>query len=310
MREYDIIYVSESGFQDKIIAYLIANRHADKTYLWIKHSGDGFKTSEGDVFKINFNHSKGIINSLRFTGRFPKLKCDYLIGTQFTGINCRFFAAVINYKELRLIDDGIGTPVILSNPDYYHNFINERVKLTFVFLLTLVVYGKKLRFTKDIIQQIKHYYSVYPLQNYFKSQEKINLLELDYTLTKEVGFIGMPLVEYKMVKAEFFTKILTSLIAEYGALLYYPDPNEKWIYETPIQGLRIVKKNEPLETYLHKNGLPYKMYTFTSSALLNLRISDTNFEGFYVKIPDGGDLRELYYNIFERYNLKEYKINA
>ncbi len=309
INHYDIIYISESGFQEKVVEYLITHIYKNETYLWVKSQNGCFVDNEGKQYKIDLNHARGIVKSIPFIFKFPKLSCQYLIGTQFTGINCRYFESVINYKELHLMDDGIGTPVITSYPNYYSHFPKEQFKMAIVRSVLFLKF-KKLKSTKQLIEDIQLYYTVYPLKQSYKKEIHLNFLEYDYRLIKNTGFIGMPLVDYRMVSEKHFTLVLKSLIKKYGNLDYYPDPNETWINKQNIEGLKIIEKNEPLEIFLKRNGLPKKMYTFTSSALLNLKVADKRMEGYYIKIPDGGDIRSYYYSIFESFGLKEYSIDV
>ncbi|WP_431110091.1 hypothetical protein [Winogradskyella poriferorum] len=306
---YEIIYISESGFQRKIIEHLISNIHPNKNYLWLDGKDGCFTDNYNNVYNIDLNHIKGIFKSIDAIASFPKLSCDFLIGTHFTGVNCRFFEAFIKYKELHLIDDGIGTPVILKNPNYYWNFPREIFKMN---LVRLLVFGKKtrrLKTTKRLISTIAKYYTIYPSTHFYKNEIELDFLRFDYKLNNKVGFIGMPLVDYGMVTQEYFSKVLISLISRYQKIYYYPDPNEKWIYNQNIEGLEMVEKNEPLETFLKTDGLPKKMYTFTSSALLNIKVADNKLDGYYIRIPNGGKVREYYYSIFNDFGLKEFRIN-
>lgn len=308
-KHYDIIYISESGFQKKIVEHLITNIYPSKNYLWLQSKEGCFIDNENRTYNIDLNHVKGIVTSISSIFKFPKLSCDYLIGTQFTGVNCRFFEAVISYRELHLIDDGIGTPVILSNQNYYRHFPKELLKINIVSLLVFVTFFKKLKNTKGIIKNINKYYTIYPLNKSFKNEIQLDFLKYNYKIVDSVGFIGMPLVDYRMVTENHFTRVLEILIKEYKALDYYPDPNEKWIYNQSINGLRIIKKKEPLEMFLKSNGLPKKLYTFTSSALLNLKVADNRFDGYFIKIPNGGEIRSYYYTIFEKFGLKELNVD-
>lgn len=306
---YDIIYISESGFQKKIIEHLISNIYPNKKYLWLEGKDGCFIDNYNNVYKVDLNHIRGIFKSIGAIASFPKLSCDFLIGTHFTGVNCRFFEAVIHYKELHLIDDGIGTPVILSNPNYYKNFPRELLKILVVRAIVLLKALKFVKNTKSLVKSICKYYTVYPKPNYFNNEIGLNLLQYNYELTSKVGFIGMPLVDYNMVGKKYYTAVLKQLIKQHNSLYYYPDPNEGWIFSQKIKGLHIVKKKEPLELFLKSNGLPKKVYTFTSSALLNLKVADSKLDGYYIKLPKGGKIREYYYDIFENFGLKEYKLD-
>ncbi len=308
--KYDIIFIIESNFQEKVVNYLVENYFSNKTLLIISKCQTGFKTSEGHKIDLDFNHISGIFKSFLKPKKFPKLHCEILINTVFTGINCRVFETLINYKKLYLIDDGIGTPVILKYPQYYKNFPRERVKMLLTNIILLLNKGRLLKNTRQLISLVDSYYTVYPLRKIFKNEIGIDLLKQKLNLIDKVGFIGQPLVEYKMISIENYTNALKQIIKEYGTIDYYPDPAETLIHEMKIKGLNIISKNEALESFLVKKGLPKVMFTYTSSALLNIRISNNLFSGYYIVIPGGGAIREYYYDIFKEFNLKEYQLNA
>jgi hypothetical protein len=307
--KYDIIYIVESGFQQKIIDHLIDQVYPNKSYLVIKKNGDGFLLGENNWQAINFNHSKGILKSISTIYKFPKLKCERLIGTHFTGVNCRFFEAIINYDKLELIDDGIGTPVILDNPNFYFGQPFSILKFFVLRLLMLSVFLKT-KNTKNIIKNVTLYHSVY-----FKDYLGLKVNYLDYFKKwsseinrSKIGFIGQPFVEYGFISEIVMIKLINQIISENNVILnYFPDPCEKWIYNQKIENLNVVTKDKPLELYFKENGTPETLYTFVSSALLNIKMISPSVTGYYMKVPNQDKYRKPYYLLFEKVGAKEYK---
>lgn len=303
---YDIIYVSESGFQQKIIEYLIANIYPTKNYLWLKGEGGHFVDNEGRIYNIDLNHVKGIFSSITSIFKFPKLTCDYLIGTQFTSVNSRFFEAFVSYTELHLIDDGIGTPLILKTPTFFISQPTTILKFALLKIFALMKY-KNVKSASNIIRSLNKCYSIYNINIIGIPIVKINPFSSLNIVVKEdfIGFIGMPLVEYGMLKEEFYLMHLNRIIKHYDKpIKYYPDPSEKLIFKHDIVNLEIIKKNEPLESYVEKNGIPFIVISFVSSALLNLKLLCPQVEAYYCKIPNHDKKRKLYYDIFEENKIK------
>lgn len=306
---FDIIYIVESGFQQKIVDHLIEQIYPNKNYLIIKKSGDGFQLGNQSWQAVDFNHGKGILKSFGTVYKFPKLSCDKLIGTHFTGVNCRFFEAVIKYKKLELIDDGIGTPVILNKTNFYFDQPFSLLKFFILRILLLSVFLKT-KSTKKIIKNVSLYHSVY-----FKDYQGLKVNYLDYFKrwaseinTGKIGFIGQPFVEYGFIKEKVMIEILIQIISENnGVLDYFPDPSEKWIYNQTISNLNVVLKDKPLELYFKENGTPEILYTFVSSALLNIKMISPATKGFYIKVPNQEKYRKPYYALFEKVGAKEYK---
>ena len=307
---YEIIYISESGFQGKIIEYLIANVHPNNNYLWIQSKNRQFEDNEGRIYKIDLNHVKGIVKSIPYVFEFPRLSCDLLIGTQFTGVNSRFFEAIIEYKELHLIDDGIGTPLILKSPSFYKSQPTSLLKFYLV-RCVLLIKLKYLKTTKKLIKTLSKYYSIYNLSSIEIPIKKIEPFSLNevYVQNDYIGYIGQPLVEYKMIDEKEYINHLKAIIKKFNKpIKYYPDPSEKIIFHQNIEFVEIVDKNEPLESFIIKHGMPSIIISYVSSALLNLKLMNPKVTAYYSKIPNQDSKRKLYYDIFEQNNIKMLKL--
>lgn len=304
---YDIIYISESGFQKKIIEHLISNIYPNKKYLWLDGKEGCFIDNYNNVYKIDLNHIRGIFKSIGAIASFPKLSCDFLIGTHFTGVNCRFFEAVIKYKELHLIDDGIGTPLILRTPTFYRSQPTSLLKFYVVRLLSFLLRFKYIKTTRSIIQTVKKYYSIYRNDSLNIPLVGINPFTTDNLMLYggSIGYIGQPLVEYGIIEEKYYKEHLLSIIEKFKKpILYYADPSEKLIYSYKIDLLTIADKDEPLESFITKNGIPEIITSFVSSALLNLKLMCPEIRAFYNKIPNQDKKRKLYYDIFEENDIK------
>lgn len=308
---YDIIYISESGFQQKIIEYLIANIFPSSNYLWLKSKDGHFIDNENRTYGVDLNHVKGIFNSVPSIFKFPKLSCNYLIGTQFTGGNCRFFEAVIDYKELHLIDDGIGTPLILRTPKFYRTQPTSILKFNIVKLLLFGLRVKITKSTQSIIKSINKYYSIYKFESISIPILEISPFSANNVKMKDdcIGYIGQPLVEYGMIEASYYKEHLEKIIKRFNKPIeYYTDPSEKLIVNNKIESLEIADKNEPLESFIVNNGMPTIIVSFVSSALLNLKLMCPEVEAYYCKIPNHDEKRKLYYDIFEENDIKLLKL--
>ena len=308
---YDIIYISESGFQQKIIEHLITNIYPSKNYLWLKSEEGYFIDGKNRIYNIDLNHIKGIVSSISPIFKFPNLSCEYLIGTQFTGVNCRFFEAVISYKELHLIDDGIGTPLILRTPTFYRTQPTSILKFNIVKFLVVVLRLKFTKSTQSLIKSINQYYTIYQFDSLNIPMVKINPFSSNNLIMKEeyIGYIGQPLVEYGMIEQSYYTEHLEKLIKRFNKpIKYYTDPSEKLIVNNTIELFEIAHKNEPLESFIVKNGMPTIIVSFVSSALLNLKLMCPEVEAYYCKIPNHDEKRKLYYDIFEENDIKLLKL--
>ena len=120
-KEYDAIIIFETNFQKSIVDHLIKLYLFNKNVLVIdsrNHSINMIVESDIIQLPINLGGLRWIIKSLFTVRKFPLLRTQELIGTHFTGIHCRFFESVIEYKNLSLIDDGIGTPALLRSNSF------------------------------------------------------------------------------------------------------------------------------------------------------------------------------------------------
>lgn len=306
--KYDIIFISESNFQDKIVEHLIFSKFQQKKILWIRKKDNQFVTNDKVKFELDLNSFKSITRSLSYFYKDVNLSCEKLISPQITGVHARFLSMKINYSSLEMYDDGIGTLVIVENQNYFKDYYKQILKLTLIRTLFFIFNLKLIPNTSKIISNIKVYYSVYPMFNTGLNTIPIDLLKLNYTIINNAAFIGMPLVEYTMISDIDYIRVIKQLIEKHGFINYYPDPSETLIYSYEIEGLKIIQKDMGIEHYFSKHGLPKNIYSFTSSALLNIKMGSKTANLHYIKIPKSDKLREIYYRIFEKCGIKEYHV--
>lgn len=307
MPHFDAIFFYDSHFQKLVVEYLIKEKYSEKSCLVIDAIGGKYSWADNTVH-LGFNTLKQSLSSLKNIRKFPKnLSCDEIVGSWLTGNNSNFLLSSIQYKKIVLIDDGIGTPVILKVGDIF-KLVDYKYKLNFLLLRILfLISGKKqpLRNPK-IIACVAKYWSLYQGEVSL-NKERITPFNTDFEIVKgQKAFIGQPFIDYGMMDKESYLETLNNIRGG-STLRYFPDPSEKWYLGQNIDGLDIAEKGEPLEVRLQKEGMPEEIYTFVSSAILNLKTIFPATNGFFVRMPNAKKFRNYYYEVLADNGIQEFK---
>lgn len=240
-----------------------------------------------------------------------KFKCEFLIGNLITNYNSFFLISVIDYSKLILIDDGIGTTVILKNLNYYDYNLKYKLKNFLLKSIFPVFYHKNFKMINEGVNDISFYYTIYDFKTKFKS-EKINIFKESQVILKNVKcFLGHPLIEYQLISEEKYILFLEKLIKKEGPILYYAHPKEYYLKNIPINGFTFITNDDPVEIIFEKQGIPEYIYSFYSSSLLNLKIHNPTTNFYYVlnNISITSDnIFEEYKNLMEEAGIKRYPI--
>lgn len=307
---YDIIFVYETNFQEKIVTYLIDNKIKNKTFLRIDARNDQIKLPN-ETIKIDLNSFSGTLKSIKdiFTKK-SNLKCNQLVGTFVVSTNSRFFECFIEYEQLVLIDDGIGTPVIIDNPDIKNKSFLRNITSIISKILTITA-GYKLKSVREILNKIKHYWSIYPIptENII-SKEYINFFnsKTQYASNEEIAFIGQPLVETKLMSIQKYWTIIKKIQQQEGLISYYPHPREKFHKDIVLPYVEIKENdssNTTIEEYFLKHGMPKKIISFVSTTLINIKCLEVKeTECYYI---ESEPIKSIYYDTLRKFGIQKYE---
>lgn len=307
-KKYDVIFVFETNFQKQIIEYLASTRYSESDYLMIDARQDKIVVN-GKVYRIGLN---GIKKSLRSVGgilKWKTLSTNELISVGITGINSKLFELIINYDKLILIDDGVGTPVLLNNPDLWLRRKKFVRCFFFDFMLLLLIKGRVLKTTRQLIRRVGLYYTVYdlPYTYPFKTIKVDFFNQKKYSVNQDqVSFMGSPGIEKEKI-----LKILQSIYEKYHKRIdYYPHPRENVEDLSEYESLcRVITHEGTAEEYFYNNGIPGTIISFTSTILLNVnQIGDSNIALFYIYRPET-KFSKPYYRLFDLVGIKPFHIS-
>jgi hypothetical protein len=304
---YDVIAYFETDIQKIYVDFIINNAFAEANCLLIDARNKKLLI-DNRSYNINFNDRSCICNSLKELKNIDlTYSCKYLLGTHFTGVNCRFIVSIINYKKLLLIDDGLGTPTTLMMPSiflYRRTFI---LKYMILKILIYILIKKKLERTKVIISKIESYYTIYNIRTKL-TKIRINPFPkwTRELITNKVGFIGAPYIDHGLITKSRYVDFLKEMIRREGPLIYYLHPDEKWSENLIISGITFIKPCCSLEKYIETNEIPGKIIGFYSSALMNLKIMNEKIDAYYIKINTFKECGKCYENILTSNNIKAY----
>lgn len=307
MNHFDVILYYDSHFQKVITEHLLETQFQNQSTLVIDAIGGSYNIKD-KKYPISFNSIKQSISSFSNINSFPKdLSCKILVGSVLTGSNSTFFLSTIKHEEIHLIDDGIGTPVIIKCGDILKvtnwKFRANCILLKLLFLLKGI---KKPLSNVEVLKKIDHYYSIYNESNSLPST-KITPFNTNFTTIKgTIAFIGQAFIEYQMMKKEDYISYLQKVRGN-RTLKYYPDPSEKWYENEQIEGIEFQEKGDPLEVRFGKEGIPEHIYTFVSSAILNLKTAFPELNGYFIRVPKSKKSWKYYYDVLADNGIKEFK---
>jgi len=246
-----------------------------------------------------------------YKGNSIRFKCDTLIGNLITNYNSYFLISVVEYSKLILIDDGIGTPVILENPNYYSSPFKYKIKNLFLKITSFLILGLKFKLYDDYYDDIKYYYTVYDFKNQIKS-EKINIFhKSNKVLVGSKCFIGQPILEFGQISQQAYISFLKKVVKKEGQITYYAHPQEKILENLQLDGLTYIKSKLTIEKNFELNGIPEHVISFYSSSLLNLKMCNPEIRFYYV-LNDfsitSKSVFKTYQDLLDRSGIMQYQI--
>ena len=314
---YQTIYIYETLFQKSIIDFIVENEESDNSnYLIIDGLNHKLRVND-DCFPINFNKIDRLRTSVQSLNTIKELdlSCETIVCTHFTGINALFLSALIKAKKKVLIDDGIGTPVIIQEPKLFSKKYKYRLRF-FLVKTSLLFYGVRLKNIEQVINSINEYWTVYN-SNSMNSNMKIKRIDFfnksQMILKGKTCFIGAPMMDFGLVSVDSYKQLLQSVGDKFGTFVYYPHPDEKKINDLNIDGIEVKQNNTNIEDAFNQSGVPQTVIGFTSSALLNLsncKYEDKKPHFFYIKKEVYGTYKDqLYYDVLERNGINNFVVN-
>ncbi|MFT4221620.1 hypothetical protein [Dysgonomonas sp.] len=304
---YDIIFVYETNFQKKIVSHIIKYIIKDETYLKIDARNQRIKFYD-QIININLNGFSGVVKSLKdlFTKR-SKLKCNKLVGTLIVSPNSRFFECFIEHKKLVLIDDGIGTPIVIDNPTLLYKRLLFNLSSALAKIVSFFA-GYKLKSTRNILSKISFYWTIYPISNQrFIPKEDISFFKQDIhpVVKNEVAFIGQPMVETKIMDFSKYWNSVKIVQERERAISYYPHPAEGLYKKIEITDICIKKGIDlTIEEYFLRHGIPKKIVSYSSTALINIQsYKIEGVECYYIKSEH---VKNAYYKLLDTFGIQEY----
>lgn len=316
---YKTIAIYETKLQKKIICHFISEGVISENGLLIIDAiGHKVKLMDRTI-DLNFNKFSNIFNSLKNTNELKELnlECETLVSTHFTGINALFFSSFIKCKQKMLIDDGIGTPVLLLDNSLYNRLFRFQGRFFFIKFALRLLYNIKLLTVQKATLDFSSYYSIYQFENFFSN----NSYEFRYIegvnkkyefITKGIGFIGSPMTEFGLVSEKKYKTFLSTIVNKEGPFTYFLHPDEKNTLNYQIDGVNFVKTNMFIEEYFEKHGVPETLYSFSSSASLNIaaanpkvKIFNIGYESFF------RNKNKIYHQVLNELGIKKstYTVN-
>lgn len=308
VREYDAVFVYETDFQKSVIDRIVASRPRDERRLVIDARGGKIRM-DGEEYAVNLNGFKPVLKSWAERKKLPRVVAGELVCTAVTGINCRLFPAIFDYRTLSLIDDGTGTPVILKEGRYILRSLHLAARFAFAWLYVKLQYCRNLPGDRKLLSRVDKYYTIYPFmvegyKDSFIGNAAVCPVDyfsrVDFRVRPGVGFVSTGESPVKGSELALVKEL------EGAAPEYYPHPHED--LSRVDKGLvgEIVRPEGTLESYFVREGIPGRLYGEISTVFLNLKMMecpvymtvfyrfDKTRKGYYDLFREAGiELREV-----------------
>ncbi len=275
---YTTIFIYETYFQKSIIDHLIEKEEVNTANTLIVDATNHKLKIEGEVFNVNFNKIRMLYSSIKGVRALKKknISCETLVSTHITGLNALFLSAFLKATKKILIDDGIGTPVLIQN----QNIFKRKLKWQIRFLITkflLFLNEIQIKSIRNTLSSIDQYFTVYKIKDDLELPfpvYSLNFYENKFkTKLERVCFIGSPLLDFNLCDKASYKELLLSIKEKYGEYKYYLHPNEQIALSFKIKGIEFIKLPNGIEKFFYENDVPGLVIGFTSSVLLNLSSS-------------------------------------
>lgn len=249
--------------------YLIIMVHNDNEYERIKYLLDYYNILSYRIIRAKFLIQ--YFTLFKFIKKFKRIK-KLVIGNFFSDPHLYLVNKVI-YEDLIVLDDGINTSLIPKHIETKERILKSSHfrNLIFWVLNIDVSYPDKIylfTFFKNIRSD-----KIHILNNKLASvREKIKNIQIK----NQVYIIGQPFVELGMLDRQEYFENLKKLKLKYNDLVYIPSRKESKLKVDEIKnklGYEITYPNLNIELFfIINNFLPKKVYSFTSTALIILKI--------------------------------------
>lgn len=309
--EKKVIIFVQSDLQN-LIAQEIAKKYETDDILILNIQQYKFTFANRNYFIKLYGFVNIIKTFFVFRNNGIKFKCDLLIGNLLTNFNSFFIISTFDYSKLILIDDGIGTPVILKHPDYYSSQLKYRIKNILLKIIYPFFFKEKFKIIKDFLPDISFYFTIYDFNNDIPSKKIKIFNESTKILYGHKCFIGQPMIEFALISKEKYIGFLNDIIRREGNIIYYGHPSESVLQKVDINGLIYVENRLPIEKEFEENGIPEYVYSFYSSSLLNLKQQNPRVNFYY--IPNNFSISSpsifaSYRTFLELADIKEYPLS-
>lgn len=264
-----VLVISETNSQRDIVKRIFQTSMSDYSVDFMHREENSFQFN-GKDYTLNFNRISQWKESIKSLKRLKKFRNDYdsLCGVLFCGHNPLVISSFFRTRELLLIDDGIGTPVILSNPTLKIRSLKFVLKYLILKSILFIFLGMRLKGTNHFKSKFDKYYSIYDAQLFGHLNKKIVYLDKkNLNIRKNVtAIIGSPISEFNLIEEECYVSIVNRLAEKYDVTEYFPHRDEK---RKKIESFNLkLHSKDSFDKEITTNGIPNTIIGFTSSVLL------------------------------------------
>ncbi len=283
--------------QEKFYLLTYLNNHNSKMLYYHKQLA---KSCIGDRIvikssKIGYIYAyTNVLNLLSIGFQIPKCQKVFLVNTEVFDIH----VMLIKQRHAEIITFDDGTRNIINSPIMYTSNSSRLYQFLYKYLIPD---GNALN-----ARRIKHY-SIYKYPNNIGISEYIPLFTTDIESEgknfkeEEHILLGQPIYELEIQSKIKNTILSEQVIKDYHITKYFPHPRERY----HISGVEYIDTPLIIEDYLIQKlkehpERKYIIYSYCSTAVLNLQGISNQIEFVLLKPQDPPELVQGVYDLFEK----------
>ncbi|MBN2165703.1 MAG: hypothetical protein JW717_05450 [Marinilabiliaceae bacterium] len=302
--KYDAVFYYETNFQKSLVEKIVEQYYSEKNILVIFRKGNSLKIDKSSYyFNFHFRLNSLISFLLLFVvvPKLRKIECDEFVASFFPGINARILSKYIGHNKKCCIEDGLGTP--------YNIFFPETIISNISLKIVDYLYSPKLLKGIDALDEVDVLYTIYGDIN--SSNLKAKVIYFDFIkkqypdLTKEIYFIGQPLVLKKLLSVTEYSNMVNKVADKHGRLNYFYHPAEietKYMFNDSIFCRKV---DQNIEEYIKLHQKPKIIISYFSSVLINIKTQYPNIACYYI---DSTLINEKAKYLLEYFGVQKYDL--
>ncbi len=283
-KKFKGLFVIETFFQLQIVNHLrLSKKFRDFEMLYVYN---GFASFDSKKYFFDFYTLKGILRSIYFGYRLKSFYFETIVGNFSTNFTSIFLFGVLNYSNVKTIDDGIGTYVLMRYPRFYSEKFQHKLKNLCIYVICHIFKFPKRYRKLNPFEVTQMHFTPF---SHFPGEFNINKIKLlkKCSLNDSVVFLGTPILN--LDRLDIYKNIITTVAKSYSNVFYYPHSMEKLnqsLFNYNHTTLNVITFNSDFLDFCYSFGVPSVVIGSKSTALLIVSHLNPSSLRYYYDLQD------------------------